>query len=77
MENRIGLSSSPKVRQKFGLILGPSLFLLVLFFGSFEGLSNSGHAILASTLWIATWWITEAIPISATALLPVILFPLS
>ena len=32
---------------------------------------------MASTLWIAIWWVTEAIPIAATALLPIILFPLS
>ena len=33
--------------------------------------------VLASTLWIATWWITEAIPIPVTSLLPLILFPLT
>ncbi|MBF11221.1 MAG: anion transporter [Flavobacteriaceae bacterium] len=45
--------------------------------GPFDGLSSSGHSILSSTLWIAVWWITEAVPIAATALLPIILFPLS
>jgi sodium-dependent dicarboxylate transporter 2/3/5 len=30
----------------------------------------------AAVVWIATWWITEAIPIPATALLPLVLFPL-
>ena len=35
------------------------------------------NAILASTVWIAIWWITEAIPIAVTALLPIILFPLT
>ena len=43
----------------------------------FEGLSDQGNAVLASTLWIAIWWITEAIPIAATSLLPIILFPLT
>ena len=28
-------------------------------------------------MWIATWWITEAIPIPVTSLLPLVLFPLS
>jgi len=65
------------MKQKIGLIIGPGLFLLVLAFGAFEGLSGAGRAVMASTLWIAVWWITEAIPISATALLPIILFPIT
>ncbi|MAS68516.1 MAG: anion transporter [Flavobacteriaceae bacterium] len=40
-------------------------------------MTDEANAILASTLWVATWWITEAIPIAATSLLPIILFPLS
>jgi sodium-dependent dicarboxylate transporter 2/3/5 len=64
-------------RQKIGLLLGPLLFILIQLFFSPEGLSPEGRAVLASTLWIATWWITEAIPIPATSLLPIILFPLT
>ncbi|MHA6253176.1 SLC13 family permease [Oceanobacillus sp. CAU 1775] len=63
--------------QITGLILGPLLFFIIYFFVSLEGLSSEGQAILASTVWIAIWWVTEAIPIPATSLLPVILFPLS
>lgn len=63
--------------QLIGLITGPLLFLIILFTFSPEGLSQEGVAILASTAWIATWWLTEAIPIPATALLPIILFPLT
>ena len=72
-----GTSSAFSAKQKLGLILGPALFLGVLFFVPLDGLSAAGRAVLASTLWVATWWITEAIPISATALLPIVLFPLS
>lgn len=68
---------SYKSAQLIGLILGPVLFFLTLFFFRPEGLSPEGLAILASTLWIATWWMTEAIPIPATSLLPIILFPLA
>tara|TARA_R110002051_G_scaffold143507_3_gene216446 strand:+ start:27199 stop:28689 length:1491 start_codon:yes stop_codon:yes gene_type:complete len=60
-----------------GLILGPISFLFILFFFHPEGLSEQANAVLASTLWIAIWWITEAIPIAVTALLPLVLFPLS
>ena len=65
------------MKKKIGLILGPLAFFVFLIFGQFEGLSNSSQSVLASTLWIAIWWVTEAIPIAATALLPIILFPLS
>ncbi|PTX59066.1 sodium-dependent dicarboxylate transporter 2/3/5 [Melghirimyces profundicolus] len=64
-------------RQKVGLILGPLLFFLALFGFSPEGMTDQARAVLACTLWISTWWITEAIPIPATSLLPVVLFPLT
>ncbi|MCF6409025.1 SLC13 family permease [Pseudalkalibacillus salsuginis] len=64
-------------RKGIGLILGPLLFFATLLFFRPEGLSSEGLAILASTIWIATWWISEAIPIPATSLLPLILFPLT
>lgn len=63
--------------QQVGLILGPMLFVLTLIFFFPEGLSTEGRFVLASTLWIATWWITEAIPIPVTSLMPLILLPLT
>ena len=64
-------------KKNIGLFLGPLVFFLVKFFYNPEGLSNEGLSILASTLWVAIWWITEAVPIYVTALIPIILFPLS
>lgn len=60
-----------------GLVSGPLFFFIIQNFMHPEGLSAEANAILASTAWIAIWWITEAIPIAVTALLPLILFPLS
>ena len=34
------------------------------------------NAVIATALWMITWWITEAVSISVTALLPLLLFPL-
>lgn len=63
--------------KRIGFVLGPVLFVLILLFFKPEGLSPEARAILASTAWIAVWWITEAIPIAVTALLPIVLFPLT
>lgn len=60
-----------------GLFLGPLLFVVVLLGFQPEGLNPQANAVLATTLWIAVWWITEAVPIAVTALLPIVLFPLS
>ncbi len=60
-----------------GLFSGPIAFILCLLFFHPIGLSVQANAVLATTLWIAIWWITEAIPIEVTALLPIILFPLT
>ena len=60
-----------------GLILGPILFLVIMIFVDAEGLSFEAKCILASTAWMAIWWVTECVPISVTALLPIVLFPLT
>ena len=60
-----------------GLILGPLLFLAIMIFVNAEGLSFEAKCILASTAWMAAWWVTECVPISVTALLPIVLFPLT
>jgi len=64
-------------KRTIGLFLGPILFVVILLFFHPEGLNKNANAILACAVWIAIWWITEALPITVTALLPIILFPLS
>ena len=43
--------------------------------GSADGLEPSARLVAAIGILMATWWMTEAIPLSATALLPIVLFP--
>ena len=83
------ISISREQTKKVGLVLGPILFLVVLFLpinGNDNSINNSSSSesthlsfsarlVLATTFWMATWWITEAIPIYVTALLPLIIFP--
>ena len=58
-------------------LMGPILFLATLLFYHPEGLSVQANAVLSCTLWVAVWWIFEVVPISVTALLPIVLFPLT
>ena len=64
-------------KQNIGLFLGPIMFIIILIFFHPEGLNKPANAVLASATWVAIWWITEALHIAITALLPIILFPLS
>jgi len=75
-ENPDNKRSYTKV-QLIGLVLGPLLFTLTLLFFTPQGLTPEARGVLASTLWMAVWWITEAIPIPVTSLLPIILFPVT
>lgn len=62
--------------QLIGLILGPVLFFLIKFLVSPVDMSATAVTVLAVVAWIATWWVTEAMPIPITSLLPLLLFPL-
>jgi sodium-dependent dicarboxylate transporter 2/3/5 len=57
-----------------GFILGPLLFLLILAF-PFDSLTPAAWKVIAVATWMVVWWISEAIPLAATALLPIVLFP--
>jgi len=68
---------SRKRISKIGLFLGPLLFLitLVIPIDTSNSLTFEARIVLATTIWMGTWWITEAIPIYVTALLPLVIFP--
>lgn len=59
------------------IILGPLLFFIMQQLSSPAGMPESAYDVLCAALWIAIWWVTEAVPISVTALLPIVLFPLT
>ena len=61
-------------RQQAGFILGPLLFVLLQFLPIFPSDSVANMAAIASLMVVL--WITEALPLAATALLPLVLFPL-
>ncbi len=61
--------------QIAGLISGPILFALVLFI-DFVPAKPVVSRMAAIALLMSVWWITEAIPLAGTAILPMILYPL-
>lgn len=62
--------------KMIGLIAGLIVFLALLALPSPAGLSPEGKRAAGVALLMTVWWITEAIPIYATAFLPLALYPL-
>tara|TARA_X000000950_G_C13846828_1_gene632735 strand:+ start:16 stop:1548 length:1533 start_codon:yes stop_codon:yes gene_type:complete len=52
------------------------MLIIMLLLSPPEGLSQEGWYAAAVTIFMGIWWITEAVPISVTALVPIVLFPL-
>ncbi len=61
--------------QITGLILGPILFFVMLSI-DLDPENPIVSRMAAVAILMASWWITEAVPLAATALLPMILYPL-
>ncbi|MDB4637365.1 MAG: SLC13 family permease [Planctomycetaceae bacterium] len=74
------LSASPNSTSsrvtRVGRWLGIVLFLIVWFLPTPAGLSPAGQRLLATTLLMGTYWLTSAIPIYVTSLIPLSLFPI-
>ncbi len=69
-------TSFDQMRSRIGLILGPTVFLFMLLFVELDPVNPLVTRMTAVILLMAIWWITEAIPLAATALLPIVLYPL-
>jgi sodium-dependent dicarboxylate transporter 2/3/5 len=64
-------------KTKFiGLIIGIIFLITTCLLPSPESLNNKAWLTLGVAILMATWWLTEAIPLPATGLLPLVLFPL-
>lgn len=60
----------------FGLILGIGVFTLMMIVPPPGDMTPDAWRVAAVAALMAIWWLTEAIPVPATALVPLALFPL-
>lgn len=63
-------------RRVVGFWLGIVLFMVMLLLPRPAGMNPSAQRMAAIALLMACWWISEAIPIAATALVPLVAYPL-
>ncbi|KAJ7523906.1 hypothetical protein O6H91_18G067400 [Diphasiastrum complanatum] len=64
--------------HSIAIALGPFAAALVLAFVSINSQGKYNHtivAMLAVLIWMIIWWVTEAVPIAITSLLPLLLYP--
>ncbi|ADR22165.1 SLC13 family permease [Marivirga tractuosa] len=63
------------ILKYWALALGPLLFLIIQIANPQFWFPEIGWDVFSIALWMIVWWVFEAIPIFATALLPMVLFP--
>ena len=61
--------------KRIGLVVGLGAFLLTLILPPPGDMPAQAWPVAGLVVWMAAWWMTEAIPLTATALLPFIVLP--
>lgn len=62
--------------EKIGLWAGLLVFIVMLLLPAPAGMETSAWHVAALTVLMATWWMTQALPLTVTALLPFLALPL-
>ena len=62
-------------KRYIGFFTGILAFIIIMVLPAPEGLSHEGKSAAAVVILMSIWWITEAIPVFATAFLPLALYP--
>jgi sodium-dependent dicarboxylate transporter 2/3/5 len=63
-------------RRLVSLVCGPLVALVLLLLPSPEGMTPEAWRLVSLAAWMVIWWLGEAVPIPATALLPIPMMPL-
>jgi len=60
-----------------GFWLGPALFALTVLLPAPAGMADEGWRVAGLVGWMATWWMTQAVPLTVSGLLPFVVLPFS
>lgn len=63
------------MRRPLAFLAGPAAMAVALLLPEPAGMSEAAWLVAALLAWMAVWWTTEAVPIPATALLPIPVLP--
>lgn len=72
------MAAEPDVARtlaRVGLLAGPVVAVAWLLTAG-EAIPYEARIVLALAIWMATWWMTEAVPLAVTSLLPLLVLPL-
>jgi len=69
------MSDIESIIRPLAIVIGPFVIIAMAFMPVPEGLSSQAMAVAAVAILMAIWWMTEAVPLAVTALMPLVLFP--
>eukprot|EP01031_Cornospumella_fuschlensis_P009117 gene9117-11195_t len=75
--SEVTADQTPAIVRLIGLAVGLALFLLTFVVAPPDGMTVPAWRVCGLALWMAVWWITEAVPLPVTALLPLVVLPLA
>lgn len=69
------MSGIESIIRPLAIVVGPLVVVAMALIPVPEGLSPQAMAVAAVAILMAIWWMTEAVPLAVTALMPLVLFP--
>ena len=76
-DGKLATVSKRPFQRIAGIVAGFTLLAVTLFVPPPENMPFDAWKVAGIAALMAVWWVTEAVPIAATALVPIVAFPLS